>query len=106
MRVFLVGLCVAECEDIVVLVEVLDEFGDGVRAFGFQVLALLHVPHLLVELGDEGDELLFVSAFVLVELDDPLLEDVEERLEAVVVGLLLEASGEPRVYRHLYLNMQ
>jgi len=36
----------------------------------------------------------------LVEFDDPLLEDVEERIDAVIVGLLLETGGEPRVNGH------
>lgn len=51
-----------------------------------------------MESEDEGDELLLIGGVVLVEFDDAFLEDVEERVDAVVVGLLLEARREPRVY--------
>lgn len=79
----------------------LDEFRDCLRALGVEVLALLHVAHLVVELDDEIGELLVVGRLVLVELDDPLLEDVEEGVDAVVVGLLLETSRKARVNRHI-----
>lgn len=54
----------------------------------------------MVELGDQVDELFLICAFVLVELYNPLLEDVEEGVDAVVVGLFLEASRKSRVNRH------
>jgi hypothetical protein len=48
----------------------------------------------MVELHDESDELLLVGTLVLVEFNDPLLEDVEQGVDAVVVGLFLESSCE------------
>lgn len=48
----LVGVGVAECEYVGLLLDVLDEFMEGVGTLGLQVLTLLHVPHLLVQFGD------------------------------------------------------
>ena len=57
----------------------------------------------MVEFGDEVDEFVLICAFVLVKLDNPLLEDVEEGVDAVVVGLFLEASCKSRINGH-HLN--
>jgi hypothetical protein len=49
----------------------------------------------MIELEDERDELFLICTLVLIEFDDSLLEDVEEGVDAVVVGLFLESSREP-----------
>ena len=54
----------------------------------------------MVEFGDEVDELFFIRALVLVKLDNPLLEDVEEGVDAVVVRLFLETSRKSRINGH------
>lgn len=50
------------------------------------------------------DELLLICGLVLVKFDDALLQDVEEGVDATVVGLFLEASREARVNGHLIKN--
>lgn len=91
----------AESHIFVHVLKELDEFCDCLRALGVKVLAFLHIAHLMMELDDKVGELVVVSGVILVELDDSLLEDVEERVDAVVVGLLLEASRKARVNRHI-----
>lgn len=46
------------------------------------------------------DELFFVSFFSLIELDDSSLEDIKERVYALIIGLLLNSGGESRIDRH------
>ena len=90
----------AIAEILLVDVHELDEFRDGLRAFGLEILIFLHVAHLLMQLQHHCDEFLLVCGFCLVEFDDPLLEDVEEGVDAVIVGFLLETGGEAWVDGH------
>jgi hypothetical protein len=48
----------------------------------------------MMQLDHDAGELLLVGLLVLVEFHDAFLEDVEERVDAVVVGLLLESGCE------------
>lgn len=50
---------------------------------------------------DQRDELLLICGLVLVKFDDALLQDVQQGVDAAVVGLFLQASREARVNGHL-----
>lgn len=71
-----------------------NELSDGSRSLRVQIFALLHVLELLMKLRDQSDEFIFFGLFAAVELDDPLLQDIQQRVHAVVVGLLLRAGGK------------
>jgi hypothetical protein len=43
---------------------------------------------------DKRYEFLLIRMVVMIKFDDSLLEDIKEGVDAVVVGLLLEASCE------------
>jgi hypothetical protein len=57
-----------------------------------------------VQFEHESHEFVLVGRFPLVELNDSLLEDVEQGVDAVVVGLLLESSRKTRINRHSYIS--
>jgi hypothetical protein len=79
-----------------------DEFVDALRRFGLKVLAIFHGPELVVHFEDERYEPFLVGLLVFVELDDSFLEDVEKRLDALVIDLFLGPGGKARVDGHSY----
>ena len=62
-----------------------DELTHGLRALGLQVLVPLHILHLAVQLHGQRYKLFLVCLLIQVELDNSLLEDIEQRIQAVVV---------------------
>lgn len=81
----------------------LDKLCNRLWAFGVKILILLHISHLLMQLDHNRYELLLISLLSLVKFNDPLLEYIEQRVDAVIVSLFLETSGKPWIYRHTIL---
>ncbi len=57
----------------------------------------------MVQFHDNINELFLVGLFTLVKFDDALLQHVKERIDTMIVGLLLESSCKPWVNWH-YIN--
>ena len=75
---------------------------EGGSKLGFQVLAVLHFGKVVVQVGEDGMELVLVGLLGSIEFDDSALEDVDEVEEKTIIGLFLVPSGKTRVYRHDY----
>lgn len=53
-----------------------------------------HVFHLVVQFGQHVYEFLLICIVPLVKLQNSLLQNVKNRVEAVVIGFFLDAGGE------------
>jgi hypothetical protein len=59
-----------------------------------------HVFELVMNFQDQSNESFLIGLLVPVEFDDPFLQDVEQGIDALIVGLLLGTGGETRVDGH------
>ena len=82
----------------------LQESEQGFKAhwgFGLQVFMILHGFHLGMDFWQRGKELVFIGFLVLVEFHQPLLKNIDEGFDAIVINFLLVSCCKTRVYRHL-----
>ena len=76
------------------------ELIDRLWTFRLQIFIFLHIFHLLVQFVYQRYELLFIRLVILVKFYDPFLQNVKQRINAIIVRLLLKASGKARINRH------
>lgn len=86
--------------------EKLDELVNWLWTFRIQIFTFLHIAHLMMKFDDETDELFFVCGIALIELDDALLQNVEEWVDAVIVCFFLKAGCKAWINRHLINKIQ
>ena len=73
------------------------ELIDRLWTFRLQIFIFLHIFHLLVQFEYQRYELLFIRVVILVKFYDPFLQNVKQRINAIIVRLLLKASGKARI---------
>ena len=69
----------------------------------FQIFAVFHLDQMLLYIGEDSMEFMLIGVLMGVEFDESALEDFYEVAHDRVVGLLLLASGKPRINRHLFI---
>lgn len=83
----------------------LQQFLEGIRELGSQVLVVLHFEEVVLNGAEDGVKLLLVRLLADIELNYSALEDVDEVEEEAVIGLFLLTGGKTGVYRHIYFYL-
>lgn len=79
----------------------MNEFSDRFRTFGVEVFILFHFLHLMMESCDYWYKLLLLCLFSHIKLDNSFLKDVEESVDAVIIGLFLKSGCKSWIYWHM-----
>lgn len=89
---------------LIFLNEIIIKLLKGIWAFGIQIFGFFHLPHLKVHLLYKTCEFVLISFFISIEFENPLLQNIEETIEAVIVCFLLLSGGKARINWHYFLR--
>lgn len=83
----------------------LNEICDCLWTFGIQIFIFLHGSHLLVNPHHKPDEFLLIHLLVLIKFDYSFLQNIQKRVDTLIVGLLLKSGGEAWINGHMIIKL-